>query len=253
MLPLLYQTASRFVYSPVRVRRVYTVLTMQRSTVFLILIVLAAILASMAFLFVQQSPDSQVSTITPQDVNTNVGPAPTTTNTPAKQPASAITYPIDDFFGRITKKHFGQYITPTTSPVQPERFTGYHTGVDCETTPEKADIDVPVYAIADGTIVYRSWVNGYGGVAMTRHEINGETITALYGHVRLSSITHAVDDIVSKGEQIAVLGAGGTTETDGERKHLHFDVLKGDSTDVRGYVQDESSLAAWINPEELLR
>src|SRR3990167_7147055 len=44
--------------------------------------------------------------------------------------ASPVSYPISDWLSRITKKKFGQYITPQTSPVQPERFTGYHTAAD---------------------------------------------------------------------------------------------------------------------------
>jgi len=43
-----------------------------------------------------------------------------------------LVLPVNQFFARITKKPFGVYITPETSPVQPEKFTGYHTGVDVE-------------------------------------------------------------------------------------------------------------------------
>ena len=35
-------------------------------------------------------------------------------------------------YPRITKKPFGIFITTQNSPVQPERFSGYHTGVDVE-------------------------------------------------------------------------------------------------------------------------
>lgn len=65
---------------------------------------------------------------------------------------SKYTYPINDFFQRITKKPFGIFITPKNSPVQPEKFMGYHTGVDIE----YGDItgDVPVYAIANGQVIY---------------------------------------------------------------------------------------------------
>lgn len=53
---------------------------------------------------------------------------------------------------------------------------------------------------------------------------------------------------MNRGEQIGVLGEGGTTETDGERKHLHFAVLKGESVDLRGYVSTKEELAKWENP-----
>lgn len=160
----------------------------------------------------------------------------------------SVQYPLDGFLDRITKKRFGQHITPATSPVQPERFSGYHTGVDAETTAADADIDVPVYAIADGTIRLVRWVSGYGGVVMIEHSVDGQTSTALYGHLRLSSVTRGDGEPVTVGERIAVLGTDGTAETDRERKHLHLGLLKGRSIDLRGYVAHESQLSAWEHP-----
>jgi len=58
----------------------------------------------------------------------------------------------------------------------------------------------------------------------------------------------AVGKKVTMGEMIGVLGTGGTAETDGERKHLHFDVVKGDRVDIRGYVQTQAELSGWIDP-----
>src|SRR3989338_4447404 len=82
--------------------------------------------------------------------------------------------PVEGFRDRITKKPFGIYITPETSPVQLDRFTGYHTGVDIEFTDSSEDI--PVLAIADGTILIRAYASGYGGVVVVRHVINGVPI-----------------------------------------------------------------------------
>ena len=164
-----------------------------------------------------------------------------------------VVLPIAGFFDRVTKKHFGQYITPKTSPVQPERFTGYHAGADAETTPAEQSVDVPVYSIADGTVTYVNYVSGYGGVVMIQYEINSDTVTALYGHVRLSSVTVKKGNSVTTGQQIAVLGTGYSTESDGERKHLHFSLLKGASTNVKGYASQQSELAAWYDPEQWLR
>ncbi|NTU99252.1 hypothetical protein HGA64_04600 [Candidatus Falkowbacteria bacterium] len=42
--------------------------------------------------------------------------------------------PISDALSRVTKKPFGIKVSPKNSSVSPERFTGYHTGVDFETT-----------------------------------------------------------------------------------------------------------------------
>lgn len=177
-------------------------------------------------------------------------PAPTSTPTPTTS-QSQYALPVANFSSGQTKKVFGQYITPATSPVQPEKFTGYHTGVDIEQ--EQNDIDVPVYAINDGTVKFSGRVGGYGGVIIYETTINNETVTILYGHTRLSSAEKKVGDTVSKGEKLAVLGTGYSNETDGERKHLHFSIHKGSQIEYRGYVKNESELLNWINPGDIIK
>ena len=80
--------------------------------------------------------------------------------TSANQSVNNFQPPLTRAAERVTKKPFGIYITPKTSPVQPEKFTGYHTGADAETTPAEANIDMPIYAIADGTVVFAGHVLG---------------------------------------------------------------------------------------------
>lgn len=156
--------------------------------------------------------------------------------------------PIANFPSRVTKKPFGIFITPKTSPIQPERFRGYHTGADAETTTAEKKKDIPVYAVANGMVVYRNWVNGYGGVVILRISINGQTYTVLYGHIRLSSVKVKVGQTVKAGTQLAVLGARFSTETNGERKHLHFSVHKGSAIVLLGYTQTKAALSGWVDP-----
>jgi murein DD-endopeptidase MepM/ murein hydrolase activator NlpD len=170
---------------------------------------------------------------------------PILTLTPTTQPTKEVEkiYPVAEFNQRITKKPFGIYITPQDSPVQPERFTGFHTGVDVE----YGDVtdDVPVFAVCDGDIVLGKWVSGYGGTVVLKCQINNLNYYVLYGHLRAASITGNIK--VLKGDKIAVLGDGYTQETDFERKHLHFSIHKN-SMDLRGYVQKQSELVGWIDP-----
>lgn len=70
--------------------------------------------------------------------------------------------PLDQALLRITKKPFGIFITPSTSPVQPERFHGYHTGVDFETFPDEQNTAVAVHAICSGKLLRRAWASGCG-------------------------------------------------------------------------------------------
>jgi murein DD-endopeptidase MepM/ murein hydrolase activator NlpD len=158
---------------------------------------------------------------------------------------NGLDYPIKDFKNRITKKTFGMYITPQNSPVQPERFTGYHLGVDIEYGDVSSD--VPVYAISDGTITYSNWVSGYGGVLILKVNINGAPHSVLYGHLRPTSLP-SVGTNFKKGQQMAVLGTAYSHETDGERRHLHFSVLSNDRIQLLGYAQTKSQLSGWIDP-----
>jgi len=168
-----------------------------------------------------------------------------TQTTPSPTASPSLVFPISQFKERITKKPFGAYITPQNSPVQPERFIGYHTGVDVEY--EEVTTDVPVYAISDGTIVLAETASGYGGVLMIEIELDNTPHTVLYGHLRPSSLPK-VGQKVKKGEQLAVLGTGNSPETDNERRHLHFAVLSDNRLDIKGYVQTKNELAGWLDP-----
>lgn len=156
---------------------------------------------------------------------------------------SELTAPLS--VDRITKKSFGTYVTPEKSPVSPEKFTGFHTGLDFE-APE--DGDVSVRAACSGEIIYKQTVGGYGGVLIQRCDVAGEPVTALYGHIRLSSVTKTVGDSLTAGEEFAQLGTGFSAETDGERPHLHFGLHKGSRVELKGYSQNENDLKNWLAP-----
>src|SRR5438105_13240780 len=51
------------------------------------------------------------------------------TQAPANTISSA-DIPLENAQTRVTKKFFGTKVSPGNSPVTPERFSGYHTGVD---------------------------------------------------------------------------------------------------------------------------
>lgn len=160
--------------------------------------------------------------------------------------------PIDRDDERVTKKPFGVYITPDTSPVQPEKFSGYHTGKDYEIFEDEENADVTIRASCRGNVRIRQHVNGYGGVLVQDCEINGESVIVLYGHLNLESITALVGNTLAQGEIIGNLGQGFSSQTDGERKHLHLAIYKGNEINYRGYVSSEDELEEWIDPEEIL-
>lgn len=169
---------------------------------------------------------------------------------PASSTSSALYLPIDNFLDGITLKPFGVKIDPATSPVQPERFSGYHVGADSE-VPEGAET-TEVRAIATGTVLQSRQASGYGGVVVIEHNINGQRVLGIYGHLDPDRLPRAGSS-VRGGERIGYLGRGYSTETDGERPHLHLGLYRGAGVSIAGYVQSEAALRDWLDPAEVLQ
>ncbi len=166
---------------------------------------------------------------------------------------STIGEPVEGFRERVTLKPFGILINPSTSPVQPERFSGYHTGADAEfTAGADRDREIPVRAVLDGTVVTSRTASGYGGVLVIEHRLDGKSVFGIYGHLKPSSMA-AVETTVTRGQQVAVLGAHQSAETDGERKHLHFGLYAGKPASIAGYVATQGALSDWLDPVLLLQ
>ena len=157
--------------------------------------------------------------------------------------------PIQGFERRISKKPFGIFVTPENSPVQPEHFRGYHTGVYVENDNPAGSDGIPIYAIAPGTVILSKIASGYGGVVAIQHIVGGDNILGIYGHLKPSSLP-AAGARIGNGEQIGALGDGFTSETGGERQHLHFGLYRGEDTNIKGYVRTKEELKAWYNPVE---
>ncbi|MCX6766996.1 MAG: M23 family metallopeptidase [Candidatus Moranbacteria bacterium] len=229
----------------------------------IIIILAIVILAGTVFLLaknvfrktVPPAPANSISMSTPASENNNppqempVPSAPTDNqNTPTVQNSNGFQSPLDRAAERVTKKPFGIYITPKTSPVQPERFQGYHTGTDFEIFPEEQSADVSVRAVCSGKIAVKRSASGYGGMLVQNCTLDNQSITVIYGHLKLASITKNAGDTLNTGDEIGILGKAYSTETDGERKHLHLGVSKGFSISILGYVQSQSELSGWIDP-----
>lgn len=160
--------------------------------------------------------------------------------------------PISDAQSRITKKPFGVFISPQSSPVSPEKFTGYHTGTDFEIFPGEENQDIKVYAFCDGELALKKYATGYGGVAIQRCTLNNQDVTIVYGHLKLISITSAQGVFMKRGDMLGILGKGYSPETDGERKHLHLGIHKGTDINILGYVSKHSELSSWMDSSRFL-
>lgn len=160
--------------------------------------------------------------------------------------------PISRALERISKKPFGMLISPDTSPVENDRFNGYHVGVDFETFSEEQNFDVPITAICSGPLILKKFATGYGGVMLQKCTINEEEVSVIYGHLRLSSVQPKAGEEINMGELVGFLGQGHSSETDGVRKHLHLGIKRGTVTDIRGYIKNPAEMNDWLDFQKLL-
>lgn len=165
---------------------------------------------------------------------------------------SGFSWPINRVEQRPQLISFGQYVSPQNNPLpQPERFTGYHTGLDFEIFSDELNKDVVVTAACDGNVIYNGTAGGYGGVVVQQCQLNGETVTVLYGHLRSSSVDKS-KKVFSTGERIGLLGDDHSQETSDTRKHLHWQIHKGSKVELRGYVSDQRQLGEYVDPKTVM-
>ena len=100
----------------------------------------------------------------------------------------------------------------------------YHTGIDIA-----ADGGTPIYAAADGKIMTRGWIGGYGNTIIINH---GDDISTLYGHQSAFG-SFGEGDYVVAGDIIGYVGTTGNSTGN----HLHFEVrLNGSHTSPWNYL-----------------
>ncbi len=90
-----------------------------------------------------------------------------------------------------------------------------HEGIDIAN-----QANTPVYATADGRVIFAGVFGLYGNTVIIEHPraADGKQYTTLYAH--LNSITVGVNAPVQKGSQIALMGATGNATG----PHLHYEV-----------------------------
>ncbi len=162
-------------------------------------------------------------------------------------------FPLDRSKERVTKKTFWLRISPKNSPVSPEKFSGYHTGVDFEIFEWEEDTDIIIKAICSGPLLMKKWATGYSGVVAQKCELGKESVVVVYGHLKLASVQTAINTELKAGDQLGVLGKWYSSETDNERKHLHLSIHKWAGINIRGYVSTEWELSQWFDPLKLLK
>lgn len=185
-------------------------------------------------------------------------------NTPSQTPTAKVDeesspllpWPLENGEQRETLLKYGMYVTPNPeqNPIDPpERFTGYHTGLDIEIFHEEEDAVIEAKTICGGRIIYADMAEGYGGVVIQECTVNGQAVSVLYGHLKPTSIKVLVDNTYPQGATIGELGKAYTPETGNTRKHLHLGMHKGNHVEFLGYVNDPKELVDFIDPLPLLK
>ena len=110
-----------------------------------------------------------------------------------------------------------------TSPYTGERE--FHKGLDIA-----GRMGTPIYAAADGVVVYASQKRSLGYAVKLRHGYGMETV---YGHMQ--EVLVKAGDTVKRGQQIGRMGSTGRSTG----PHCHYAVLvNGKGVDPRNYILD---------------
>ncbi len=168
--------------------------------------------------------------------------------------SSVIVEPIRDAALRATPLHFGVKVTPNpeNNPITPpERFEGYHVGEDFEISKEELNIDVPIFALCRGKVLFSGFAEGYGGLVVQQCTLQGKAVTVMYGHLTLEGLPK-VKTTLRPGDKISVLAPANSHDSDGNRKHLHLGISNGTTIDMRGYVQTEAEMAEFLDPAKVV-
>jgi murein DD-endopeptidase MepM/ murein hydrolase activator NlpD len=126
------------------------------------------------------------------------------------------------------------------------RWGKLHKGIDIA-----ADSGEPVYAVADGEVIYAgNGLRGYGNVVILQHD---GRLSSLYAHN--SELKVKQGDRVTQGTLLALLGSTGRSTG----PHVHFEIREGDTAvNPRGVLPasklaDAGGQAAIAAPELLAR
>jgi len=191
---------------------------------------------------------------------------------PTINPASPFIYPLD-----MTKSWIRQ------SFISPQKVgTEYlqHAGVDFATVNPD-----PVFAVYDGTVSYIQNIgpadHGFGNLIILKHEVNGEEVYTLYGHLDSIAEKIKIGETIKQGEIIGNVGASGygcnnywrlgndgCFEPNVLDRHLHFEVktapvltnptggdicsYKGEMGPCFGYTPKYPQNFGYINPISFL-
>ncbi|MGO3658136.1 M23 family metallopeptidase [Micrococcaceae sp. AOP34-BR2-30] len=115
----------------------------------------------------------------------------------------------------------GSYVHTSSFGPRVHPITGvpsFHAGTDWA-----APDGTPIFALADGVVVYAGMVDGFSGQITLEHTIDGEKTATKYIHMWAHGIHVTAGDRVIAGQHIGDVGSSGHSTG----PHLHFQVHPG--------------------------
>jgi murein DD-endopeptidase MepM/ murein hydrolase activator NlpD len=105
------------------------------------------------------------------------------------------------------------------------RDKDFHAGIDIANA-----LHTPVYATANGKVVFSGWLSGYGNVIVIDHGYNYRTA---YGHLSKKLVNVGMH--IYRGQLIAKMGNTGTSTG----SHIHYEIhFKGKAVNPKPYLTD---------------
>jgi murein DD-endopeptidase MepM/ murein hydrolase activator NlpD len=139
-------------------------------------------------------------------------PAPGNQARQPKQPAQPPAINVPEQYSGAMRWPLDAYIV---SSEYGERWGKVHKGMDMA-----AHVGEPVYAIADGEVIYAGdGLTGYGNVVIVRHDRKTTSLDAHNSELKVRQGDH-----VTKGALVALLGNTGHSTG----PHVHFEIRDGD-------------------------
>jgi murein DD-endopeptidase MepM/ murein hydrolase activator NlpD len=106
--------------------------------------------------------------------------------------------------------------------------SAFHDGIDF-----LPGVGSPILSIADGVVVTAtSDSGGLGNYVEVQHNIGGELLTTVYGHMLDGSMQVSVGDRVTAGQQLGAVGSTGQSTG----PHLHFEMYGTDGVRFDGFA-----------------
>ncbi|PWV74461.1 peptidoglycan DD-metalloendopeptidase family protein [Nocardia neocaledoniensis] len=103
------------------------------------------------------------------------------------------------------------------------RWGTQHQGQDFAAAPK-----TPIYAVADGVVVRVGEASGFGIWVVIDHNIDGEIVSSVYGHMFADDVEVEQGQTVRIGQLIAGVGYNGQTVPAGpDGAHLHLEIWTG--------------------------